>query len=310
MHPGWIVLLGWGASGPMAAALAASISSSATGAATLSHAAALSASVSASATASAWLQSGTTRFRSAAYTDVQAASDSTITVNCPAGVQAGDLLVAGVRGFSGSYVPSAPSGWSVATSGSSGFLRWAMFYKRADGTESSPLTFAYTGAVTFRGVVVAAYTGCSKGASQSALCDGSAGGSDTVSPYTASTQTDYADELVVAYFVTSAPNCIYTQLGGSEVRVSSGVTDGSQCLADITGGAPAWTDLSVDTAATIQNYIAASFLNTRSDIAASASGTATGDAALTLLTLGQPTGKRHGNPFMRGDHSIFGPRRW
>jgi len=106
---------------------------------------------------------------------------ASVTVNKPAGTQAGDLLLINVRGAGGTAIPT-PAGWSVHYSLASFYGYSASFYKVAGAGEPASYTLglgasrrAIAEASAWRGVDpvspidATSYTGNSSGTSATAL---------------------------------------------------------------------------------------------------------------------------------------------
>src|SRR5690348_15378152 len=72
------------------------------------------------------------------------ASATSAVIPYPAGIVAGELLLAQVAHSQSTSVSTAPSGWTVleSTAGSGGGPGMGTFYRWADGTESGSVTFA------------------------------------------------------------------------------------------------------------------------------------------------------------------------
>lgn len=154
------------------------------------------------------------------------ASSHTVSVNKPAGVVSGDLILIGITGYGtgGAGAPSTPStpsgfaavpGTSAGTSAASGYTGSAWFYRVSDGTEGASFSCTTNGGDVYIDCECAAYSGADTSTpfninAQTAV---GTGGSATV-PNIGSTSVDGCWHLVryAAYnSLTSNPPTGYTQ---------------------------------------------------------------------------------------------------
>src|SRR5574340_515251 len=143
-----------------------------------------------------------TRVGVTSTTTVGGSSASSIDVAVPAGVVAGDVLLAqvAVRGGSGTTI-SSPSGWTQLLLDNSGStIRQGIYYRIAGATEPASYTFTFSSSQRAAGGMVA-YRGVDNASPINASLSQDAGSGTSV--VAAAITTDASDAQVAGFFSTA-----------------------------------------------------------------------------------------------------------
>jgi hypothetical protein len=151
-------------------------------------------------------------FRSA--TSAQNPTATTLTINTPAGVQAGDVMVAGI-GIRGAPTVATPAGWTLIRTDAAGtYTTQALYYRVATATEPASYTWSFSGSVPAAGGI-SAYQGVNTTAPVN-VSAGTGQNVDTTSIVAPSVTTTVAGAEVVGFFSIGGNNSITPPAGMTE----------------------------------------------------------------------------------------------
>jgi len=138
-------------------------------------------------------------YRSSAPTESD--NSNSLVATAPAGIVAGDILIAGITQDDTGVTFGAPSGWTIVstqnvTNGDTSTFAWA--WKLAGGSE--PGTYTFTGTSGFNmAAVIAAYSGRASSPIETSTVNNPNSGSPPSSPVTVTATgftTSYIDDIV------------------------------------------------------------------------------------------------------------------
>jgi len=160
--------------------------------------------------------------------ETAAANASSIVIDVPAGVRAGDMLLAALSVRSAPSV-NTPAGWTLLRDDvSSGNLRTALYYRVATGAESASYTWTFSASRRAIGLIVG-YRGVSAIGASGANVNGSA----TTSIVAPSVTPGVAGATLVAFFSVRASAAINSPASMDErADANSGGTGVSIAVAD------------------------------------------------------------------------------
>jgi len=174
----------------------------------------------------------------------------TLTINVPAGVRAGDVMVAGI-GIRGAPSVATPAGWTFLRSDAAGtYTTQALFYRVVTATpEPASYTWSFSGSVPAAGGI-SAYQGVNT-TTPVATSAGLGQNFDTLSIMAPSVTTTVAGSEVVGFFSIGGGNSITPPTGMTE-RGEASSTAGSNHVtwesSDFTQASPGATGTKTATA--------------------------------------------------------------
>jgi len=166
-------------------------------------------------------------FRSA---NTAAASGTSITLTKPSGTVSGDVLVAAID-IAGTTTVTAPSGWTLVRSTTSGSsLTQATYVHAAGSTEPSSYVWRFSSSRTVSGIV-AAYVGVSTTTPVDVSSGGSSAGSTSVTA--PSVTTTAGGELLLGVFGAAAKATVTPPTGMIEHAERLGGTGNTRVLSEL-----------------------------------------------------------------------------